>query len=231
VRVGPLARRVAAEAIGTAFLLATIVGSGIMAERLCSGNDGLALLCNALATGAGLVAMILALGPVSGGHFNPVVTLADAVEGGLAWKEVPAYAAAQVAGAVLGVAIADLMFALPVFTLSTHERTGPGQWLAEAVATFGLLATIFGVSRRTPTATPIAVSAYIVSAYWFTASTSFANPAVTLARALTDTFAGIRIADVPAFVLAQVAGAIAATLVCRWLVPQAPAPAIEMGAS
>jgi glycerol uptake facilitator-like aquaporin len=215
---------VAAEGLGTAFLLATVVGSGIMAERLCEGNVGLALLCNALATGAGLVALILTFGAVSGAHFNPAVTLADAVEGGLGWRDVPAYVAAQVAGGVLGVAVADLMFELPAFTLSTHARTGPAQWLAEFVATFGLLATIFGVSRRNAAATPFAVAAYIVAAYWFTASTSFANPAVTLARALTDTFAGIRPVDVPGFVVAQLAGAAAATLVFRWLVP---APSAE----
>ncbi|MFN7132603.1 MAG: MIP/aquaporin family protein [Myxococcales bacterium] len=219
MRVGQLGRRVVAEGLGTAFLLATVVGSGIMADRLCEGNVGLALLCNALATGGGLVALILTFGPVSGAHFNPAVTLADAVEGGLGWRDVPAYIAAQVAGGVLGVAVADLMFELPAFTLSTHVRTGPAQWLAEFVATFGLLATIFGVARRNPAATPFAVAAYIVAAYWFTSSTSFANPAVTLARSLTDTFAGIRPVDVPGFVIAQLAGAAAATFVFRWLVP------------
>jgi glycerol uptake facilitator-like aquaporin len=210
---------VAAEGLGTALLLATVVGSGIMADRLCAGNVGLALLCNALATGAGLVALILTFGPVSGAHLNPAVTLADAVEGGLRWRDVPAYVAAQVLGGVLGVAVADLMFELPAFSLSSHVRTGPAQWLGEFVATFGLLATIFGVSRRNAAATPFAVAAYIVAAYWFTASTSFANPAVTLARALTDTFAGIRPVDAPAFVLAQLAGAAVATITFRWLVP------------
>ena len=219
MRVGDLPRRLVAEGLGTAFLLATVVGSGIMAERLCGGNVGLALLCNALATGGGLIALILTFGPVSGAHFNPAVTLADAVEGGLSWQAGPGYLAAQLLGAVLGVAVADLMFELPAYTLSTHTRTGPAQWLAEFVATFGLLGTIFGVSRRTRAATPFAVAAYIVAAYWFTASTSFANPAVTLARALTDTFAGIRPEDVPGFVFAQLAGAAAATMTFRWLVP------------
>lgn len=210
-----------AEGLGTGLLLATVVGSGIMAEKLCGGNIGLALLCNALATGGGLVALILTFGPVSGAHFNPAVTLADAVEGGLPWRDVPAYIVVQVLGGVGGVAVADLMFGLPAWTLSSHARTGPSQWLAEFVATFGLLATIFGVSRRNASATPYAVAAYIVAAYWFTASTSFANPAVTFARALTDTFAGIRPIDVPAFIVAQLAGAAAATLLFRWLVPAA----------
>ncbi len=225
MRVAALPQRLVAEALGTALLLATVVGSGIMAERLCGGNDGLALLCNALATGAGLVALILTFGPISGAHFNPVVTLAEGLEGQFAWREVPAYAAAQVGGGVMGVAVADLMFSLPAFTLSTHARTGPALWLAEFVATFGLLATILAVSRRRPAATPFAVAAYIVAAYWFTASTSFANPAVTLARALTDTFAGIRPEDVPGFVVAQLAGGLAATLTFRWLVPAGPPPA------
>lgn len=217
-----LARRLAAEALGTALLLATVVGSGIMAERLCGGNVGLALLANALATGAGLIALILTFGPVSGAHFNPVVTLSAALGGGLPWRELPAYLGAQVVGALGGVAVADLMFELPAFFASTHVRTGPAQWLAEAVATFGLLGTIAGVSRRTPAATPFAVAAYIVAAYWFTASTSFANPAVTLARAFTDTFAGIRPVDVPGFVAAQLVGALAATFTFRWLVPEGP---------
>lgn len=219
MRVGQRSRRLVAEGLGTGFLLATVVGSGIMADKLCGGNVGLALLCNALATGAGLVALILTFGPVSGAHFNPAVTLADVIEGGLSWRDVPAYVVVQIVGGVLGVGVANVMYSLPAFTLSTHVRTGPAQWLAELVATFGLLATIFGVSRRVPTATPFAVSAYIVAAYWFTASTSFANPAVTLARALSDTFAGIRLSDVPGFVVAQFAGALAATFTFRWLVP------------
>jgi glycerol uptake facilitator-like aquaporin len=216
-----LPRRLVAEGIGTALLLATVVGSGIMAERLCGGNVGLALLCNALATGGGLVALVLAFGPVSGAHFNPVVTLSAAAVGEMRWGDVPGYLVAQVVGAFCGVGVADLMFDLPAFVASTHVRVGPAQWLGEVVASFGLLGTIIGVSRRTPAATPGAVAAYIVAAYWFTSSTSFANPAVTLARAFTDTFAGIRLVDVPAFVLAQLVGAAAATLVFTWLVPRA----------
>lgn len=220
-----LARRLVAEGIGTALLLAVVVGSGIMAERLCEGNVGLALLCNAVATGGGLVALILMFGPVSGAHFNPVVTLAEAALGALSRRDAAAYVLVQVFGAVFGVALADVMFDLPAFTASAHVRAGPALWLSEFVATFGLLATIFGVSRRTPAATPYAVAAWIVAAYWFTPSTSFANPAVTVARALTDTFAGIRPADVPAFVLAQCAGAAAATLLFAWLVPASSLPA------
>lgn len=220
-----LARRLVAEGIGTALLLAVVVGSGIMAERLCEGNVGLALLCNAVATGGGLVALILMFGPVSGAHFNPVVTLAEAALGALSRRDAAAYVLVQALGAVFGVALADVMFDLPAFTASAHVRAGPALWLSEFVATFGLLATIFGVSRRTPAATPYAVAAWIVAAYWFTPSTSFANPAVTVARALTDTFAGIRPADVPAFVLAQCAGAAAATLLFAWLVPASSLPA------
>ena len=217
-----LARRLGAELLGTALLLATVVGSGIMADRLCAGNVGLALLCNALATGAGLVAFIHTFGPVSGAHFNPVVTLDAALGGGLGRRDALLYVGVQFVGALLGVAVADLMFELPAYTASTHVRTGAAQWFAEAVATFGLLGTIAGVSRRTPRATPFAVAAYIVAAYFFTASTSFANPAVTLARAFTDTFAGIRPVDVPGFVLAQLVGGLAATFTFRWLVPPAP---------
>jgi glycerol uptake facilitator-like aquaporin len=217
-----LPRRVAAEGLGTALLLATVVGSGIMGERLAGGNVAVALLANTLATGAGLIALILTFGPVSGAHFNPAVTVADASQGGLPWREVPAYVLAQVAGAFAGVAAADTMFNLPVFFASRHVRTGPSQWLSEFVATFGLLAVIWGCSRRRTEAVPFAVGAYITAAYWFTASTSFANPAVTLARAATDTFAGIRPRDVPGFVLAQLAGAGAATALFRWLTPALP---------
>ncbi len=208
-----------AEGVGTAFLLAAVVGSGIMAERLCGGNVGLALLCNAWATGGALVALILTFGPVSGAHFNPVVTLAAASLGGVGWRDVPGYLFAQFGGAVVGVAIADMMFELPPFTLSTHVRAGSAQCLAECIATFGLIATIHGVSRRSPAATPFAVAAYIVAAYWFTASTSFANPAVTIARSLTDTFAGIRPSDAPGFIVAQLVGGALATMLFRWLVP------------
>jgi glycerol uptake facilitator-like aquaporin len=210
---------VASELVGTALLLAAVVGSGIMAERLSGGNLALALLANAIATGATLVALILTFGPISGGHFNPAVTLADATQRGLEWRDVPPYIAAQLTGAVLGVAIAHVMFELPVFMASQHARSGVAQMVSEFVATFGLLAVIWGCSRRRSEAVPFAVAAYIVGAYWFTASTSFANPAVTAARALTDTFAGIRPADVTGFVGAQLLGAAAATMLFRWLSP------------
>ena len=214
-----LSRRLVSEAIGTALLLATVVGSGIMAERLSGGNVGVALLANTIATGGGLLALILTFGPISGAHFNPAVTLADAALGGLPWREVPGYLVAQVLGAFLGVATAHGMFQEAVFSASQHVRTGPSQWLSELVATFGLLAVIWGVSRRHDHYTPFAVAAYITAAYWFTASTSFANPAVTLARAASDSFAGIRPIDAPAFIVAQLVGAAAATALFRWLVP------------
>ena len=214
-----LARRAAAEAIGTLLLLAAVVGSGIMGERLAGGNVAIALLANTVATGAALVALILAFGAVSGAHFNPAVTLAVATRRGLAWRAVPIYLAAQVAGAYAGVAIAHGMFGEPIFAASTHARAGGAQALSELVATFGLLAVIWGTSRARPSAVPFAVGAYITAAYWFTASTSFANPAVTLARSATDTFAGIRPADVPSFLVAQLAGAAAATAMFRWLIP------------
>ena len=215
-------RRAAAEAVGTALLLATVVGSGIMAERLSGGNVGIALLANALATGAGLVALILTFGPISGAHLNPAVTLADAWQGGIAWREVPGYLIAQVGGAYGGVALAHGMFGEPIFTASRHVRSGPAQLLSEVVATFGLLAVIWGCSRRRSQAVPFAVAAYIVAAYWFTGSTSFANPAVTLARSATDTFAGIRPADAPGFIVAQLLGAALATALFRWLTPALP---------
>ena len=214
-----LARRLTAEAIGTALLLAAVVGSGIMGDRLSGGNVGLALLANTLATGAALVALILAFGPISGAHFNPVVSLADAWRGGLPWREAPAYLAAQVVGALAGVATAHGMFAVPLFSASRHARAGGAQLLSEFVATFGLLAVIWGCTRRPPAAVALAVGGYITAAYWFTASTSFANPAVTLARAATDTFTGIRPADAPGFIAAQLAGAAAATVLFRWLLP------------
>ncbi|WP_437984406.1 aquaporin [Sorangium sp. So ce117] len=223
-----LTRRAVAEALGTALLLATVVGSGIMAEGLAGGNAAMALLANAIATGAALVALILTLGPISGAHFNPVVTVADASQGGLPWREVPPYVLAQVAGAFAGVAAADTMFNLPVFFVSRHVRTGLSQWFSEFVATFGLLAVIWGCSRRRSEAVPLAVGAYITAAYWFTASTSFANPAVTVARAATDTFAGIRPVDTPGFIVAQVAGAAAATVFFRWLVPNLPQRASDV---
>jgi glycerol uptake facilitator-like aquaporin len=220
-----LSRRVTAEAIGTALLLAAVVGSGIMGERLAGGNVAIALLANTMATGAALVALILAFGPISGSHLNPAVTLSDASQGGLPWGEVPGYLTAQVAGALVGVAAADLMFGEPMFALSQHARHGAAQMLSEFVATFGLLSVVWGCSRlRSAVVVPFAVGAYISAAYWFTASTSFANPAVTIARALTDTFAGIRPGDVPGFIMAQLLGAGAATALFRWLL--APRPAV-----
>jgi glycerol uptake facilitator-like aquaporin len=201
-----LTEAVAVELIATCFLLIAVVGSGIMAERLSSGIVGLALLANAIATGSALMALILAFGPRSGAHMNPAVTLAAALTGGLRWHTAPTYMMAQVAGAIIGVWLAHVMFELPVLQFSTHARTGVGQWVAEAIATFGLLATIWGCRAHAAPVTAFAVAAYITGAYWFTASTSFANPAVTIARSLTDTFAGIRPWDVPGFVLAQLAG-------------------------
>lgn len=218
-----LARRAVAEGVGTALLLAVVVGSGIMGESLAGGNVAIALLANTIATGAGLVALILTFGPVSGAHLNPAVTLADASRGGLAWREVPGYIAAQIAGAFGGVAVAHVMFKQPaLFFASRHERSGLAQMVSEFIATFGLLAVIWGTARRRPGVVPFAVGAYITAAYWFTSSTSFANPAVTLARASSDTFAGIRPADVPGFVVAQLLGAAASTALFRWLVPAVP---------
>jgi glycerol uptake facilitator-like aquaporin len=214
-----LARRVVAEFTGTLLLLAAVVGSGIMGDRLAGGNVAIALLANTLATGAALVAIILAFGPVSGAHLNPAVTLADAWMGGIAWRETPLYILAQLVGAVAGVAAAHLMFGLPLFSTSLHVRSGPAQWFSEFIATFGLLAVIWGCVRSRPQVVPFAVGAYITAAYWFTASTSFANPAVTLARCLTNTFAGIRPRDVAPFLAAQLAGAFAATLLFKWLIP------------
>ncbi|HTC34418.1 MAG TPA: MIP/aquaporin family protein [Bryobacteraceae bacterium] len=211
-----LARRVTAEAIGTGLLLASVVGSGIMGERLAGGNIAIALLANTIATGAALVALILTFGPISGAHFNPAVTLADAFQGGLDWSDVPAYLGAQFAGAFAGVGIAHLMFGEPMLSPSHHVRAGGGQLLSEFVATFGLIAVIWGCARLRSSAVPFAVGAYITSAYWFTASTSFANPAVTLGRAFTNTFSGIRPLDAPGFVLMQLIGAAAATVLFRW---------------
>jgi glycerol uptake facilitator-like aquaporin len=212
-----LGRRATAEALGTGLLVAAVVGSGIMGERLAGGNVGLALLANTAATGAALVALILALGPVSGAHFNPVVTLAASVTGVLAWGDVAAYVAAQMLGGLLGTAVANLMFEDPIFSLAQHARHGPAQLLSEVVATFGLLLVIGLSARHRPGAVPFAVAAYITAAYWFTASTSFANPAVTVARALSDSFAGIRPQDVPGFVTAQCIGGALAIGVVRWL--------------
>jgi glycerol uptake facilitator-like aquaporin len=212
-----LARRLLAEALGTAFLLAAVVGSGIMAQRLAGGNGALALLCNTLPTGAILTVLILTFGPLSGAHFNPAVSIAFAMRRELPWPHTAAYIAAQIAGGLIGVWTAHLMFELPVWQLSQNVRTGSGQWLGEFVATFGLLLTILGCVARAPTAVPFAVGLYITSAYWFTASTSFANPAVTIARSISDTFAGIAPAGAPAFILAQFAGMLAAVFLSRWL--------------
>ena len=212
-----LGRRLAAEFLGTGFLVTTVVGSGIMGDRLAGGNVAIALLANTIATGAALVALILAFGPISGAHFNPVVTLSDALEGGMRWKETPGYIGAQVLGAMGGAIVAHGMFTLPVVSLSQHVRSGAAQLFSEFVATFGLMCVIWGCAKRRPDVVAFAVGAYITAAYWFTASTSFANPAVTIGRALSDTFAGIRPQDVPGFVLAQISGGFAATLVFRWL--------------
>jgi glycerol uptake facilitator-like aquaporin len=214
-----LPRRLVAEGIGTALLVAAIVGSGIMGERLAGGNVAIALLANTIATGSTLVALILTFGAISGAHFNPAVTIADASQHGLSWRDVPLYITAQLAGAVGGVFAAHLMFGEELFQLSTHVRAGGAQIFSEFVATFGLLAVIWGCSRRRSESVPMAIGLYITGAYWFTASTSFANPAVTVARALTNTFAGIRPADAPGFITAQLAGALVATLFFRWLVP------------
>ena len=212
-----LGRRAAAEALGTAFLLAAVVGSGIMAERLAGGNVALALLANAIATGCALFALILVFTPWSGAHFNPAVTLAMAADGEIGWRDVLAYIAAQLGGAVIGVWVAHLMFALPIIERSAHVRSGIGPWTGEVVATFGLLLVIESGRRAFASNLPAAIAAYITGAYWFTSSTSFANPAVTLARSLTDSFAGIAPRDVPAFIACQCLGAAAAVGVMRWL--------------
>ena len=217
-------RRLAAEALGTSALLAAVVGSGIMGERLAVGNGALALLVNSLATGCALFVLILVLAPVSGAHLNPAVTAVAAWRRELSWREAAAYVAAQVAGAIAGVLVAHAMFELPVLQYSSKVRSGGGQWLAESVATFGLVFVIAGCRRRDAKITAPAVAAYITAAYWFTASTSFANPAVTLARSLSNTFTGVQPADVAAFVLAQLAGAAAAALVSPWVFDANPEP-------
>ena len=223
-----LARRAAAEACGTALLLAAVVGSGIMGERLAGGNAALALLANTVATGAALVALIVTFGSISGAHFNPAVTLADASQGGLSWRDVPTYIIAQVVGAFVGVGVANVMFDLPLFFASHKARHGGSQFFSEFVAAFGLLSVIWGCARLRSQAVPFAVAAYITAAYWFTASTSFANPAVTLARSASDTFAGIRPVDAPAFIIAQLCGAAAATVLFRWLIPTLPEEAKDV---
>jgi glycerol uptake facilitator-like aquaporin len=210
-------KRLVAECLGTAFLLAGVVGSGIMAAKLAGGNGALALLCNTLPTGAILTVLILIFGPISGAHFNPAVSIAVALRHELPARAAVAYIAAQIVGAIAGVLAAHVMFELPLWQLSTTMRAGHGQWFAESVATFGLLLTIFGCAARTPAAIPYAVGLYITAAYWFTASTSFANPAVTIARSLSDTFAGIAPGGVVPFIGAQIVGALGATVLARWL--------------
>lgn len=214
-----LLKRSVAEGLGSAFLLAGIVGSGIMAQRLSGGNAAVALLANTLATGGVLTCLIVALGPISGAHFNPAVSLTDAMRGGLPWSEVPAYVAAQITGAIAGVAVANAMFGLPLLFASHRARGGPAQWFAEFVATFGLLLVIWGCVRFHSRFVSFAVAAYIVAAYWFTSSTSFANPAVTIARSLSDTFAGIRPQDAPGFIIAELLGAVCATVLFQWIAP------------
>ena len=212
-------RRLVAEFLGTSFLVAAVIGSGIMGEQLSGGNVAIALLANTIATGAALVAIIFTFGSISGAHLNPAVSMCDAMERGLPWREVPGYVAAQCIGGACGAIAANLMFGLPAVSLSRHTRAGGAQLFSEFVATFGLMSVIWGCSRVRATVVPFTVAAYIVAAYWFTASTSFANPAVTLTRTLSDTFAGIRPADAPGFVVVQLAGATSATLLFRWLVP------------
>jgi glycerol uptake facilitator-like aquaporin len=223
-----LSRRIVAEFVGTLFLLAAVVGSGIMGEHLAAGNVALVLLANTLATGAALIAIILAFGPISGAHLNPAVTLTDAWLGGIAWRDTLPYVIAQITGAFAGVAVAHLMFGASVFSVSTHARSGPAQMFSEFIATFGLLAVIWGCARTRPSVVPFAVGAYITAAYWFTTSTSFANPAVTIARSMTNSFAGIRPTDVTAFIAAQLAGAFGATLLFQWLIPRADRTAIPV---
>jgi len=217
-----LRARLTAEVLGSAFLVAAVIGSGIMGERLAGGNVAIALLANTIATGAALVALLLTLGPISGAHLNPAVTLADAMERGIRWPEAVAYMIAQCVGGIAGAIIAHLMFGLRWYSFSSHSRHGWRLALSELVATFGLMSVIWGCSRLRSGALPFAVASYITAAYWFTASTSFANPAVTIARSLSDTFAGIRPSDAPMFIVAQIAGALSATLLFRWLVPSLP---------
>jgi len=214
-----LSRRLTSEFLGTALLVAAVVGSGIMGEHLAGGNVAIALLANTIATGAALIVLILTFGPISGAHFNPAVTLADLMEGGLRWSHAACYVVAQCVGAVCGTIAAHLMFNLPIISFSQHARSGNAQLFSEFVATFGLLSVIWGCSRSRAGIVPFAVGLYVSAAYWFTASTSFANPAVTIARSFSDTFAGIRPSDVPGFIAAQIAGALAATFLFRWLVP------------
>ena len=215
----PLGRRIATEGVGAFFLFAAVVGSGVMAQALSGGNGGVALLANSIATGAILFVLITMLGPISGAHMNPAVTMAAALRRDLPWRDAGAYTAAQIAFGIGGAWAAHLMFDLPVLQLSMKARTGAGQWAGETVATFGLVLTIFGTMRHRPQAVAASVALYITAAYWFTSSTSFANPAITIARSLSDTFAGIAPRDVPLFVAGQLAGALAATVAAGWLFP------------
>lgn len=228
LRLQRISRKIVSEALGTALLLAAVVGSGIMGERLAGGNVAIALLANTIATGATLAALILTFGPISGAHFNPAVTLANALLGGLPWKHLGGYVAAQIAGGFAGVAAVHIMFGLPLYSISQHARSGFAQDFSEFIATFGLLSVIWGCSRFRSSAVAYAVAAYITGAYWFTASTSFANPAVTLARSLSNTFAGIAPSDAPGFILAQLLGAVAATFLFRWLTPATSAAATDV---
>ena len=215
-----LLRKIVSEFVGTGFLVAAVVGSGIMGERLAAGNVAIALLANTIATGAALFALILAFGPISGGHFNPAVTFVDAIERGVSWIVAACYIPAQCAGAICGAVTAPLMFGLPAISVSSHARSGSAQAFSEFIATFGLICVLWGCTRQHSAMAPLAVAAYVTAAYWFTSSTSFANPAVTIARSLSDTFTGIRPVDVPPFVTAQLVGAIAATFLFRWLAPR-----------
>lgn len=226
-----ISRRIVAEGLGTALLLAAVVGSGIMGERLADGNVAIALLANTVATAATLTTLIFTFGPISGAHFNPAVTLADASRGGIAWRLVPLYIISQLTGAFIGIVVVHLMFGKSVLPMSQHIRAGGAQLFSEFIATFGLLSVIWGCARPRSEAAPVAVGLYIAGAYWFTASTSFANPALTLARAFTDTFTGIRPLDVPGFILAQLAGALMATALFRWLAPSLPSEATEVSFS
>ncbi len=223
----PLSRRLAAESLGTALLVATVVGSGIMSEKLAGGNAALALLGNTLPTGAILVVLILALGPISGAHFNPAVSLVMGLRKAHPWQECLPYAVGQVVGGCAGTLAAHGMFDLPLLELAIKARTGAAQWFSEFIATFGLILTILAISRFKAEAIPVAVGLYITAAYWFTASTSFANPAVTIARALTDSFSGIAPADVPMFIVAQLAGALAGLGFMRWLLNPVAITAID----